>query len=312
MHIIVTHSSPDWDAIGGVWVIKRFLPGWENARVEFVPAGERSSRVARKKEDTDKNPIVTVDNDKITHIDTGFTPLDHHQTDDLRICGASLAWDFARKENPAFGPMESEREKEKEAAVEEIINYITELDHFQEVFWDNPEALYHEFNAYGYLQGLKSLYPDQNEKFIAIGMEYLDGELHNLQGRLWAAREIKEKGIEFPTRFGKALGIETLNDGVIKLAQKMGYVLVARKDPRKGHVRIKTLPQAQEKYKEKMGNANLVDLTPAYNQFSKMDPDATWFLHVGRKMLLNGSSKNPSSIPTKLSLEEIISVLKNI
>ena len=40
MKIIVTHMRPDLDAVGSVWAIKRFLPGWEEAIVRFVPAGE--------------------------------------------------------------------------------------------------------------------------------------------------------------------------------------------------------------------------------------------------------------------------------
>ena len=41
MKIVVTHTSPDMDAITSVWLIKKFLPGWETATVRFVPAGER-------------------------------------------------------------------------------------------------------------------------------------------------------------------------------------------------------------------------------------------------------------------------------
>jgi hypothetical protein len=43
-----------------------------------------------------------------------------------------------------------------------------------------------------------------------------------------------------------------------------------------------------------------------------MDPQATWFLHVSKKMLLNGSPKNPKMKPTKLPLNDIIEVLKTI
>jgi hypothetical protein len=53
-----------------------------------------------------------------------------------------------------------------------------------------------------------------------------------------------------------------------------------------------------------------IDLTNTYEQLKKMDPDATWFLHVSKKMLLNGTPKNPKMKPTKLSLSAIISVLK--
>ena len=43
-----------------------------------------------------------------------------------------------------------------------------------------------------------------------------------------------------------------------------------------------------------------------------MDPKATWFLHIGKKMLLNGSVKNPKMRPTKLELGDIIKVLEKI
>ena len=78
----------------------------------------------------------------------------------------------------------------------------------------------------------------------------------------------------------------------------MGYALILRKDPRKGYIRIKGSPKFD------------VDLTSAYEQFKKMDPEATWFLHVGKRMLLNGTTKNPKMKPTSLSLDQIISVLK--
>jgi hypothetical protein len=85
----------------------------------------------------------------------------------------------------------------------------------------------------------------------------------------------------------------------------MGYELVVRKDPRKGYVRIKALPN---KDKQDKG----IDLTLAYEKLRKMDPDATWFLHINKKMLLNGTPKNPKMKPTKLSLSDIIEALKNI
>ena len=68
-------------------------------------------------------------------------------------------------------------------------------------------------------------------------------------------------------------------------------------------MRIKVLPQSK---------GQDIDLTLVYEQLKKMDPDATWFLHVSKKMLLNGTPKNPKMIPTKLSLSDIIRVLEKI
>ena len=126
----------------------------------------------------------------------------------------------------------------------------------------------------------------------------------NLKIEFGLKKEINEKGVKFETRYGPGIGFETLNDTVLKLSQKMGYVIVIRKDPRKGYVRIKTLPDREEK--------KGADLTLIYEQLKKIDTHATWFLHVSKKMLLNGTPKNPKMVPTKLNLQEIIRVVEKI
>src|SRR5690242_3131874 len=132
MHIIITHASPDWDAIGSVWILKRFLPGWDNAKVEFVPAGQRSVRVAQKVKEADTQIIVESGDTKIIHVDTGLTPLDHHQIYDINICSVSRSWDYVLKENTNLHATTSDQKREdKIAAVERIVKYMVELDHFQ-------------------------------------------------------------------------------------------------------------------------------------------------------------------------------------
>lgn len=305
MHIIVVHSSPDWDAIGSVWILKRFLPGWENAKVEFVPAGDRSPRVTNKSKEADTQVIVMQGEDKIIHADTGLTPLDHHQIYDINICSTSRCWDYVLEQNKELhaGVNNSKRE-DKIAAVSRIVDYIVQLDHFQEVFWKDAGSDIHEFSIYGILEGLKSLKPNQDEYYVSFGMEILDSLVHRFESRIWAEREI-EKGREFQTKWGKSLALETINDSVIKLAQKMGYAVVVRRDPRKGYIRIKAVP-----FKE--GVTPEINLTLAAEQLRKMDPEATWFLHVSNKMLLNGTPKNPKMVPTKLSLDQIVKVLEKI
>jgi hypothetical protein len=53
-----------------------------------------------------------------------------------------------------------------------------------------------------------------------------------------------------------------------------------------------------------------VDFTQAFEKLKKLDTDATWFLHASKKILLNGSTHSPKMKSTRLSLEEIIKVLK--
>ncbi|HEX8966164.1 MAG TPA: hypothetical protein VF820_07065 [Patescibacteria group bacterium] len=297
MKIIVTHSSPDWDAISSSWFIKRYLPGWENAEVQFVPAGQRIAPFKGE------SAIEKIGDNDVIHVDTGMGPLDHHQTSDKHTSAASLSWEYVQQRNQEFVNPTSEKMKDRIEAITRMVNILVDIDHFGEVFWENPAADYHEFSLLGILEGLKVARPNQDSFYVNFGFECLDALLHEFENRVWAENEIK-KGLEFTTSFGKAIAFETINDTVIKLSQKMGYVLVVRKDPRKGYVRIKARPQTETE--------KGIDLTLAYEQLSKMDPNATWFLHVSKKMLLNGTPKNPKMVPTTLTLKQIVDVVKTI
>ena len=305
MKIIVTHMSPDWDAITSVWLLKKYLPGWQDAQVRFVPAGQRHGKnggfVSPQEEGDLEAVIETIGEDEYIHVDTGMGPLDHHQTQDQSVCGASRTWDYILDTFKEHG---SKLSKEHEEAVSRIVKIIVSIDHFQEVYWHDAAADHYEFSLLGVIEGMKYHRQNEDMDYVLFGTNCLDALVAEFENRIWAEKEISEKGIAFETQHGKAMGFETINDTVLKLAQKMGYVLVVRKDPRKGYVRIKTLPARPEN--------KGIDLTNVYNQLSKMDPEATWFLHVSKKMLLNGTPKNPKMKPTKLTLKEIIRVLERI
>jgi len=302
MKIVVTHTSPDMDAITSVWLIKKFLPDWADSVVKFVQAGTRID--GGKWENKDQvSPIEKIEEDEVIHVDTGLGPLDHHQTSSDKVCGASLTWDYVRGKNSEFKSPETEKIKDRIEALSRMVLVVVDVDHFKEVFRKDPTADYHEFDLIGILEGLKFEYPNQDDRYVDFVSQCLDAILHEFENRIWAEREIADNGQKFDTRFGKGIGFEILNDTVIKLAQKMGYVIVVRKDPRKGYVRIKGIPSD--------GKTN-IDLTAAYEELRKLDPEATWYLHVGKKMLLNGSAKNPKMRPSKLSVSEIIKVLEKI
>lgn len=295
--IIVAHISPDWDAISSVWLLKKYLAGWQDAQVAFVPAGQRFKATRQQGEDV----IENINGDEVIHVDTGLAPLDHHQTQDTTVSAASLTWDYVRESLKSGGNNVTPQHEE---AISRLVKIIVDTDHFKEVFWAEPAADYHEFSLLGLLDGLKYEKPNQDQVYLDFGIQCLNAMVADFENRIWAENEIAEKGIKFETSFGPGIGFETLNDTVLKLSQKMGYVFVIRKDPRKGYIRIKTLPD----HASKKG----ANLTLAYEQLKKIDPDATWFLHVSKKMLLNGTPKNPKMVPTKLSLTEIIRIIEKM
>lgn len=273
MKTIVTHIGPDLDAITSVWLVKMFWPGWEEASLAFVPAGKTLNG-----ESPDANPDVL-------HVDTGFGKYDHHQSD-ADTCASLLVYE------------EVKRTRGVDPSLERLLAVVNDVDHFREVFFPNPTADFWDVSLIAAIDGWRLIYVDNPVKIIELGMQCLDAIYKTFQNKLWAEKEIKEKSIPFETRWGKAIAFETTNDEVVHLAQKMGFALALRKDPRKGYIRIKSLPKDE------------IDLTHVYNTLKQKDPAATWFLHASKHMILNGSSKNPDMKPTTLPLPEIIEILK--
>ncbi|OGG34690.1 hypothetical protein A2363_04105 [Candidatus Gottesmanbacteria bacterium RIFOXYB1_FULL_47_11] len=273
MKTIVTHFGPDCDAITSIWLAKTFLQGWEEAALAFVPAG------------TTLGGAPPDDNPEILHVDTGFGRFDHHQSD-ADTCAAMLVYGEIKKQR---GP---------DAALERIVGVINDIDHFREVFFPNPTADFWNFGLEAQIDGWRLIYSDDPLKIVDLGMQALDGIYKMFQNKVWAEKELKEKGIEFDTKWGKGIAVETTNDEVVHLSQKMGYAVVVRKDPKKGYLRIKALPKES------------IDLEPLYKTLSAAEPDATWFLHASRHMVLNGSAKNPDMRPSKRPIGEIIEEIK--
>lgn len=313
MKIIVTHKACDLDAIASSWMIKRFLPGWENAESRFVAAGNKlpgkyikSGEIIEKVEASDGKQADVI------HVDTGLSSLDHHQIADDNVCATSLAFEYVLTNNPSLAKNENRVE-----ALRRIVEYAINDDHFQEVFFENPTAEIYDFSIVSLIHGIKLLYPKDENSCMSFGMDALDAAFHYFENKVWAEKEIKEKGIEFHTKWGKSLAVETLNDTIMKLGQEMGYVLTVRKDPSTGNVRIKARPKRRADRDSRIANRDTfedidVDLTPVYEKLKKMDPDATWFLHISKRMLLNGSTKNPDMRGSKLTLDEVVQVLQNI
>jgi len=284
MKLIITHINPDFDAITSIWLVKKFLPGWQDAEVDFIPAGETYQE---KKVDSDPD---------ILHVDTGLGKFDHHQNNTF-TCAAEKVWLYIKEyfKDKNNSPI-STRKKE---AIDRLVALVNDIDHFGEVFWPDPDNDRYDLIIERIFDGWKQKYPDQNHRLCSWGIDCLDGLYQILRAKVYAEQELeKAKVIKSP--WGKALAVETINDEVIKLGQKKGYKVVIRKDPRKDYLRIKSLPSKE------------IDLTPLYLILKKTDPEATWYLHPSCNMLLNGTTKNPKTKPTKLTLDEVVEIIENL
>jgi hypothetical protein len=271
---IVTHYSPDFDGIPAIWILKRFHSHFSDAKVVFIPAGETFQN---------KTPG---ENPDVLYVDTGGGPFDHHETTEY-TCSARLVWEWVKKE-----------QKIEDQAVERLLEVITLYDHAKEIEWKDASHDKYEFMLPTLISGWKILYPGQYEKVVELGLSAMDGAYAAMRSKI-EAEEILEEGIIFETKWGRGIGVETKNETTLQLGEKLGYSLVVKKDPRRGNVRIYARADRG------------VELRQAYERLQKLDPQAGWFLHVSGCLLLNGSAKNPRMNPTKLSLEEVIEVLKS-
>jgi len=273
---VITHLNPDLDAVASVWLVKRFLPGWEEAVVDFAPG--------KKIEGVDDHP-------EVLHVDVGLGRLDHHQTG-KKISAAKLCWQFILRTR--HGQPFDEIEKQ---ALTALVATVTQIDNARELRW--PEVSQPRFYFYlqSILNNLRSL-GKTDQEVVAFGMAALDAVLVGLKNRLTAEDELDE-GIKFQLADGiKGVAVMTSNERILWEGEARGYALVVRKDPESGGVRIYCRWD------------NDIDLTKVYNKIRQLDPESDWFLHASKKLLLNESRVNPGMRPTTLSLETIIKILQ--
>ncbi|MBP9781208.1 hypothetical protein KBC89_00985 [Candidatus Woesebacteria bacterium] len=283
--LLVTHHAPDLDAVGAVWLFKRFSPElFADAKVTFVNPGETLTRTAAA--------ILGFDLQDVTHVDTGLGEFDHHQPDRAvqPICAASLVFDDLSQSFPHL---------QNDAALRTLVEYINDVDHFGEIHWPDSSHWRYSLMIHELLHGLEFQNPYDDEALLQFGIQCLDAAYSSLKQNLKAYEVIAHNGVEFELSAGIGLGLETSNDDTIKIAQKQGYIVVVRKDPKLGNIRIKARPDSS------------IDLRKMYDLLCDKDPNSTWYYHNSGKMLLNGSHKHRNQIATKLTLEEVVRMLRD-
>lgn len=284
--LIVTHHAPDLDAVGSVWMLKRFdAQDFADSHLAFVNPGEQISLAEAEEQGFQLH--------EVTHVDTGLGEFDHHQPEQAgpNICATSLVYDHACRIHP---------ELSEDKALKIIVKYVTEIDHFGEIFWPNANDTKYHFMIHELIRGLEYLEPHNDESQMQFGLTCLDSVYAVLTQHLKAEEIIEEKGQKFNLNFGEALALDTRNDDTLKVAQKMGFALVVRKDTKLGNIRIKVRPDAP------------IDLKPLYESILKIDKTGTWFYHASGKMLINGSIKHRSQTPSPLSLIQIVNLIKEV
>lgn len=193
----------------------------------------------------------------------------------------SLVWKWIKKNN--YAP----KDELAIAALDELSEHIRQED--------TGHLVFRTFDLSSIISGLNVLHRNSLKTSEYI-FPMLDGLLNSLKSNVQLKKDW-EKRIEFETKWGKGVALKT-KFSAASFAYNQGFVIVATINPSTNWHTIKA-------------NANSsVDLTPIYEKLKKIDPEAYWYFHQSKKMLINGADVAPNVKTSKLTLEEIIELLK--
>lgn len=172
MKTIVTHLSPDLDAIAALWLVKKFMPEWKEADVQFVAAGSTLNNIP-----PDANP-------DIIHVDTGNGKFDHHKSND-NTCAAQLVLSYLQKNNLV--------DIRLHPALDRLVSFVNLTDHFGEVHFPEAPADVYDFSLHQLINGLNHTMNDSRNVIAAV-FPLLEATLQNLRNKVRAEEEIKKDG----------------------------------------------------------------------------------------------------------------------
>lgn len=262
--VIVGHLAPDLDCLAAIWILVRF-GGAEEAELEFVPAGRTLGGAP-----ADADP-------QVVHVDTGGGRFDHHHSADSNLSAAELV----RRE---LAPGDE--------ALRRLVDQVTRIDHAEAGPGRQPVF----FNITDLIAGYNALYPNRPHHVARAMLPNLDAWYEHEQRQLRLERAFGRR-LEFQTRWGLGIAMQSDDGASSRLAYRHGAVLYAYRD-RRGYMGV----AAQQR--------SSVDLEPIYRDLQKVDGQADWYLHPSHRLLLCGTPKAPPRHLSALSLNELVSVLK--
>lgn len=278
MKTIVTHMSVDLDAVTSAWLVRKYFPGWQDAQFAFVPIEQTLNNLP-----PDANPDVI-------HVDTGFGRFDHHHIKGY-LSATKLVFDYCIA-NDYIPPKERK-------PLSRVVDYVNMIDNFGEVDFHQPSLDLYDFLPHQLIFGIKFILKQDDIKVIEQMMLILESALFMMRNKTNAEAAI-ENGVVFNSKWGRTVAFESKNEEALKLALKSGFQLVVRKDPERGFLKIKLLPN------------NETNLEVLWERLKEADPMAHWGLHSSKNIITNGSLLNPHAKPTTISFDRAIEIIKQI
>lgn len=271
MKILITHTKPHLDDIAGIWLYQRYVPGWSKVEIKFIPTTSYGGvPYGGKPVDSDPNVI---------HIGVCRGRYDEHKGD-VGKCASLLVFEdlVRRKLLP--------KDKVELAALRKIVDYVLEGDLGKRI---GKGDWLHAFDT------VLLWVPDSDVR-AKTGFIMLDALLSLSKDTVILDRDWKKKKI-FRTTWGRGVGLISAVRGTVR-AYNENFVLIAQVDPKKGYRSVRAHADSK------------VDLTDVFLKLKKIEPNAEWYLHHSKKLLICGDDVAPKSKLSKLSLDELIELVR--
>lgn len=283
MKKIITHISPHLDEIVGIWLIKNFDPDWKEAVLDYRAMNPKGGDVDL--ESVDKDPDVI-------YIGIGHSKYDEHRLskeEAAQTTSATLVWEDLKKRGL------SPKDEIQARAIEKMLEFVIVEDTGA---LKSEEHWLADFSIEALWAGFSQVNRGDSEKKLEYGLPLVTYMLTYLGNIATAEKELKDKGQEFESIWGPAVAIESNSGSVGMTAYRQGKVLLVGINPKLGYRR----------FTGKTGST--VDLSETYEKVKALDPDAEWYLHQGKRMLLSGSHTGPNVKISRLPLDKMIELVK--
>jgi hypothetical protein len=248
-----------------IWILMRF-GGYAEADLCFVPAGATLHQTP-----IDSDP-------QVIHVDTGGGRYDHHRAGQGGLCAAELVRRAVAPRNQVLARM-----------VEQVNRIDNAADH------SGRSDAHGFFNIQALVTGHNLLFPNDPQRVAQAMLPNLDAWYEH-ESRQLRLEQAFDNRLEFETRWGLGIAVESADGASSKLAFRRGAVLYAYRD---GQGWMGVAAQARSS----------VDLSPVYRDLRSIDGEADWYLHPNRRLLLCGSAKAPPRQASRLSLAELVRVI---
>lgn len=269
---LVTHVRPHLDDVCAIWMYQKYVPGWKKSRVEFMPTtSEGGKPYGGQPVDSDAN---------IVHIGIGRGKLDEHKGNIGKSATTLL---FAELKKHGHLPKNLVKRK----ALKLVTDYVLEDDLGKRI----------GHSSWPFEMATLLMWMPKSEDRVSTGITMLEALLYFYEDYVKLEKDWRKKKV-FKTKWGRGVGVVSAMRATIR-AYSEGYKLVAQVDPKHGYRSIRAHADSG------------VDLTSAYRRVKALEPKADWYLHHSKKMLICGSDVAPESERSKLTLPQLMALVRD-